>query len=298
MINTTSPRPKKTRDIRNAMWDSTRWNALTFRDGDILIDTYGKSGSHWMRQIVAQVIYGGSADRLGTMMAPRLEMVSVPLERWLALAEAQTGRRFFDSHMPLDALPFDTKVKYINVARDPRDVVWSAHNHRANYLHEDVLKDAPGWKPDIRAYYLHWLEHDDGMGMWEDSYWGHVKGWWDVRDLPNVLLVHFGNLKGDLASEIRRITAFLDIPIDDAAMPAILKHCSLEFMRDASSKIEGYKQAFRDGANTLFYKGTNGRWKDVLSAEEIARCDAVAANNLTPDCARWLKTGELPEGEK
>jgi hypothetical protein len=35
-------------------------------------------------------------------------------------------------------------------------------------------------------------------------------------------------------------------------------------------------------------KGTNGRWRDVLSAEEIAAADEIAAQNLTPDCAHWL----------
>ncbi len=32
-----------------------------------------------------------------------------------------------------------------------------------------------------------------------------------------------------------------------------------------------------------------------LSDEEIARCDEVAAKHLSPDCAHWLKTGELPQ---
>jgi aryl sulfotransferase len=44
-----------------------------------------------------------------------------------------------------------------------------------------------------------------------------------------------------------------------------------------------------------FNKGVNGRWKDVLSSGEIARCDEVAARNLPPECAHWLATGELVE---
>jgi hypothetical protein len=42
------------------------------------------------------------------------------------------------------------------------------------------------------------------------------------------------------------------------------------------------KHAFKDGADTFFNKGTNGRWKDVLSADESTRCDELAAENLTP----------------
>jgi len=63
-------------------------------------------------------------------------------------------------------------------------------------------------------------------------------------------------------------------------------------MRDAAkgAPIEAF---FKNGAASFFNKGTNGRWREVLSAEEIARCDAVAAERLTPDCAHWLRTGEL-----
>ena len=37
----------------------------------------------------------------------------------------------------------------------------------------------------------------------------------------------------------------------------------------------------------------NGRWKDVLSAEESAAYEAMALERLCPECARWLMTGEL-----
>jgi hypothetical protein len=56
----------------------------------------------------------------------------------------------------------------------------------------------------------------------------------------------------------------------------------------------GLDRFFKGGGATFIHKGTNGRWKDVLSARESARCDEVAARYLTPECARWLKTGKLP----
>jgi len=50
----------------------------------------------------------------------------------------------------------------------------------------------------------------------------------------------------------------------------------------------------RNPSLRLATKGTNGRWMDVVSAEEIAKADEIAAQNLTPDCAHCLKTGGLP----
>jgi aryl sulfotransferase len=66
-------------------------------------------------------------------------------------------------------------------------------------------------------------------------------------------------------------------------------------MKEGAAKMELMDQMFEGGGRNFVYKGTNGRWRDVLSAEEIRKCDDVAATNLTPDCAHWLKTGEMPD---
>lgn len=52
-----------------------------------------------------------------------------PVDEELAQLEAQTHRRFIKSHLPLDGLPYYPNVKYLVVARDPRDVFMSLMNH-------------------------------------------------------------------------------------------------------------------------------------------------------------------------
>jgi aryl sulfotransferase len=37
--------PRKTREIQNCICDSTRWNGFNFRDDDIVIATYAKTGT-------------------------------------------------------------------------------------------------------------------------------------------------------------------------------------------------------------------------------------------------------------
>ena len=41
----TTTRPQKTREMHNMAMDSTRWNDFKFRDGDIVIGTWAKSGT-------------------------------------------------------------------------------------------------------------------------------------------------------------------------------------------------------------------------------------------------------------
>jgi len=48
---------------------------------------------------------------------------------------------------------------------------------------------------------------------------------------------------------------------------------------------------FEGGAGTFINKGVNGRWRDVLSAEDSLAYERMAVEKLGPDCARWLATG-------
>jgi aryl sulfotransferase len=50
---------------------------------------------------------------------------------------------------------------------------------------------------------------------------------------------------------------------------------------------------FQGGANTFFHKGTNGRWRSVLSADDVLGYEEAARTNLTPACAHWIATGEI-----
>jgi aryl sulfotransferase len=296
--------PKKTRDIQTAIVDSTRWDGFRFRNDDIVIVTFGKTGTTWTQQIVGQLVLGSPEGLAAAGASPWLDMRAFPIDEVLGLLESQQHRRFIKTHLPIDALVFSPRAKYIYVARDARDIVWSAYNHQAGFKQEalDMFNDLPGrvgpkitHPPcDVRDYYLHFLEFDDFPGFEFGGLWEHAQGWFDLRHLPNVLLVHFNSLKANMGREIRRIARFLDIKVDRRTWPQILERCSFDYMQNEAKKNELLENFFSGGGGTFIHKGTNGRWKDVLTAAEIARCDDVAARYLTPDCARWLRTGKLP----
>jgi aryl sulfotransferase len=48
---------------------------------------------------------------------------------------------------------------------------------------------------------------------------------------------------------------------------------------------------FKGGADTFIHKGSNGRWRDRLTGDDIAAYEARAVAELGPDCARWLAEG-------
>ena len=115
--------PTKTRELHNHHIDSTIWNDFPFRDQDIIISTYAKSGTTWMQQIISQMLFDGRVDLETAEMSPWMDFRLPPKEVKLSAVEAQTHRRFLKTHLPLDALVYSPKAKYIYIGRDGRDVL-------------------------------------------------------------------------------------------------------------------------------------------------------------------------------
>lgn len=305
MANAPIAWPVKTRELHNHHMDSTIWNRFAFRDDDVVVATYAKSGTTWTQQIVGQLIFGGAPNVEINAISPWLDLRIMPPDTMDQL-EAQTHRRIVKTHLPLDALTFSPKARYLYIARDGRDVLWSLYNHHAsaNDLFYELLNETPGRvgppidrpDPDIRRYFQHWLE-TDGQPFW--SYWENIATWWAYRRLPNVKLVHFNALKADPEGEIRAIADFLGCDIPEAQWPTILEHCSFEYMRANAVNVAPLGGAIFDGgASSFINKGVNGRWRDILTADDCARYEARALAELGADCAYWLATGQGAEPDQ
>ena len=105
--------------------------------------------------------------------------------------------------------------------------------------------------------------------------------------------MHFANLKRDMPGQMRRIAAFLDIPIDETRWGEILEYCSFDWMKRNATKSVPLGGAFWDaGAQVFINKGVNGRWTETLTQEDVAEYEARAVRELGPEAARWLATGE------
>jgi aryl sulfotransferase len=130
--------------------------------------------------------------------------------------------------------------------------------------------------------------------MW--SHHHHLSTWWQARDVPNILFVHFGDLKADPRTEIARIAEFCGIAVDERSWPAILETVGLDAMRaEARGAEDPMAMAFEGGAARFFYKGDSERWRGVLTEEDLAMYDAAAAT-LDPTLRTWLEGGRHAVG--
>jgi aryl sulfotransferase len=64
--------------------------------------------------------------------------------------------------------------------------------------------------------------------------------------------------------------------------------------QDATRNEESIRPLFFEGgARRFFYKGTNGRWRHVLTEEDLALYETAAAQ-LDPELRSWLEADSAP----
>jgi aryl sulfotransferase len=299
--------PLRSRVYQNHHLDSTRWDYFQSRSSDVVISTSYKAGTTWAQAIVAHLLFpDGDLPAPVGEMSPWLDMRTRPLELVLNGLEAQAHRRFIKTHLPLDGLPYEDGIRYLYVARDARDVFMSLWNHYSNHTDEVFLStnntpgrvgdEFPRLPDDIHAFWRGWMTQ--GWFEWESDgwpYWSHlhhVQSWWDYRHLPNIQLVHYSDMIEDTEREARRIAAFLGIEVPETAWPGIVEAVSFTEMKKRGERYApGGGEHWKGGAQTFLHKGTNGRWRDVLSKTDLALYDAACERVLTPDCRKWLENG-------
>ena len=299
--------PQRTRVYQNHHLDSTRWDAIALRPGDIVISTAYKAGTTWTQTIVGHLLFwGGEFPEVLLRASPWIDMRVLPLDEIRATVDAQQHRRFLKTHLPLDGLPYREDLNYLVIGRDPRDVFMSLWNHYRNYtpLALQLFNDVPGrvgdpfprCPEDIHELWSTWISR--GWFPWESDGWPwfsmlhHAQSYWEHRHLPNLLFLHYADLHADLEGEIRRIAAFLGIEHDDDAFRGIAEAVALGNVKKNAERIVGDMSSFFEGgAQTFLHKGTNGRWRDVLSEVELAQYRDAMARTLDPECARWLEQG-------
>jgi len=301
------------RRYRTLLSDNARWDGIALRDDDIIISTPAKCGTTWMQMLCALLIFQDpKLPAPLTDLSPWVDVQTDTIEHVRAALDAQTHRRFIKSHTPFDGLPYDERVTYIAVGRDPRDAAISWDNH-FNNMNLDVvigaradavgLDDLAELMPDgipVRAddpieRFWKWIEddapHDDVSGL--VGLLHHLSTFWDKRDLPNVVLFHYADLQRDLDGEMRRLAEALDIAVRDDVWPTLVQAATFDQMRDRASELapQVTVDGFWQDSTRFFNKGSSGQWQAFFGPDEVARYEARLKQLARPDLAEWLHTG-------
>ncbi|MBV9991712.1 MAG: sulfotransferase domain-containing protein [Alphaproteobacteria bacterium] len=295
------------RTVKDRVRDSKHWDRYKPRPGDVVVASFPKVGTTWTQRIVSLLIFQSAAPVPIVQTHPWVDCrIQMPIDAMIAVLEAQRHRRAMKSHLPFYALPIHDEVKYIHIARGGLDACFSFHNHSRNFTPQfignmqrvaqedgDTGSPSPPTPEDPREFFLSWIElRGDDVVPVADAFFDMERSYWAERRRENLLMVHYNDLKADLSGEMKRVAAFLEIETPAALWPELVEAAQFEKMKnEGAALLPGIEMAVRGGHRTFLNKGTNGRWRDVLTEDDVARYRERAAAELSPGLNDWLEHG-------
>lgn len=264
------------------------------RAEDVLLVSYPRSGSFWVRFLLANVAYGshdGFVDFKNIEdIFPDLEYgpnraiysgvqppsdVSASLQRWRPLIRMP---KVYKSHQALIkgmGPPCDETIspelerfacecpncpdrwaRVVYIVRDGRDVMCSYYNFQRG------LKNEMG-----NGTFADFLSRDLYPGV---SWAAHARSYLEGEGVgPQILWIRYEDLHEKPLETLRRVMAFLDVLVGDALLTRAIEASSFDEMRrtevDGGLKIfdEHYKD--RDESFRVVRKGKTGTWRECFA---------------------------------
>lgn len=286
-------------DYRSWDDDNSRWEGFPFRTGDVVISTRSKSGTTWVQMICALLVF--QTPQLPAPLAelsPWLDWRVVPLDDVLATLAAQRHRRIIKTHTPLDGLPLDGRATYVVVARHPLDVALSLYHHGDNLDRSRIARltgSAPpeprGERPPVDVWLRRWIEWEGTPAEQLDSLPGvlwHLTDAWSRRAEPNVVLVHYDDLREDLGGEMRRLAGELGFDVPQERWPALVEAAGFASMRARADELAPDRRGVLLDRRRFFREGSSGAGRAVLGDAGVARYEARARELAPADLLAWL----------
>jgi aryl sulfotransferase len=297
------------------VFDSQRWEGFAFRDDDIVISTPPKCGTTWMQMLCALLVFQTPElpGRL-TELSPWVDIQTENLGDVMKTLEGQHHRRFIKTHTPLDGLPFDERVTYICVGRDPRDVAVSWDNHFENMnlsvflgaraaavgiedLEEVMADGPPPYIEDPRERFWHWINGDGPVETTLPclkSTLHHLSTFWEAREESNIELFHYADMQADLEGEFHRLAGVLGVELDESRVPALVAAARFDSMSQRASELAPQVKVdgFWNDDNRFFHVGGSGQWEHFMGPEDAERYQARVQAVAAPDLAAWAHAGK------
>ena len=283
--------------------DSDRWSEFPHRAGDIIVCTPPKCGTTWTQMLCALLVHQSPDLPLPlTRLSRWIDRRSEPIDQVADELGSQSFRRVLKTHTPLDGLPYREDASYVFCGRDPRDAFLSMMDHFANLSEKtiaEVAKHAPmaGAVPnDPNGLFPVWLTvgaHpwlEDGFPFGSSSHM--TQSFWEFRKLPNILFLHYADLTRNLDAEMRRLSAFLGIPVNEEIWPQLVQAGSFSAMKSEADDVAPGAHNGEWTNNTAFFRMARmGHWREALSAENRALYEQTWSKRIDPELKHWMEEG-------
>jgi hypothetical protein len=296
--------PVRLHRYETATQDSIRWDAYRPREGDIIVTTAPKCGTTWTQMLCALLLHGPALPVSLSRLSPEFDRLAVPVEALMDELDSQPGPRIIKTHTPLDGLPFFEEVRYLHCARDPRDAFLSMVDNMQNLsaiamtpVRERLsLPETFAFPTDPNAFFPVWMTTPVHSWMEDGFPTGSVfhaaRAVWPYRQLENLHLLHYRDLRGELEAEMRRLADFLDVRIGADCWPALVNAASFPAMQARADEFAPGVHLGDWTSNHAFFKRARlDEWRDVLTAANQALYEELAPHRVPPALRAWLEGG-------
>uniref|UniRef100_A0A6E8WBN7 Sulfotransferase domain-containing protein n=1 Tax=Anopheles coluzzii TaxID=1518534 RepID=A0A6E8WBN7_ANOCL len=259
---------------------------LTVYEDDLWIVTAPKCGTTWTQEMLWLL-----DNALDYQRAAEINLIhrSIFIEfsalvpgfdqNTIALVEQMQRPRHIKSHLPMALLPqqlWTVRPRIVYCARNPKDMVTSFYHH---YRH---MHGYTGPKDTFFEAILH------DLVMFQPQI-PHTLDFWALRNEPNVLFLHFEEMKRNNAAVLKRACEFLGKSYSQEELQRLEQHLSFEVMKTNDSannsillKLMKSISATDDNKDSFQFmrKGMVGSHREELSSEYIERLNAYIGRQL------------------
>lgn len=275
---------------------------LKFKEGDVLLSTYPKSGTKWLAYIMQLILKEGKPIiNFEDFLVNARSVEYTGDEDWRTML----ALRIYFTHQPPRRENMGAGAKLVYVARNPWDVCVSFY---------DMVKDLSVYRFHDGAFndFLDgFLAGDFGFG----SYFEHVASGYALKDEPQVFFTTYEELKRDTRGTVLRLAYFLGErygrsleDVCNGMLDTLLERCSPQCMKDVmvvhlqnASDTGWYAQAVGNQViSTRGYQGDKnkytivrsakvGSWRDTFTSEQLRRLEAkiVAEGDRASFMSLW-----------
>lgn len=215
-------------------------------ENDTFIVSYPKSGSTWMRHLLAKYLMRG----IDGTIQDKIPGVYTTSKDHL---ETLKRPRYMKSHEPFTA----DYPRVIYIARDGRDVAISYYHFLKRY--STISPDMP-----FEDYLLQF--HAGSFGSFFSVWSDHVHSWLDNMSPESLLVVRYEDLKANTVEQLLRCIEFLQQPIDRGL--AVQAVADSRFEKLQSKEISNLAED-EEEKGLFFRKGEVNQWQSVYTPEMI-----------------------------
>ena len=240
---------------------------LKYREGDVIICSYPKSGTHWTESLIRCLRRQDDSESI------------VPQEGLIELTRPEkihsmTCPRVLLTHLWPNRLPAEhvkNGGKLVLVLRNPKDLVVSAY-HAINK--SKIFSIKTSWTERLELFSTGRVPFGD--------FFTYLNKWQDAlkSEFFNIECFYYEDLKENPIQSLRRLAHHVGVTKTDEELQAIVKECAIDNLRMCNSDYVPTGLFDDNNKSVIYRKGEVGDWKNHFTVAQNKWFDDLISKKM------------------